>query len=159
MNKDASIHPLADVLSRNIGVGTSIWQFCVVLPGAKIGDHCNICAHCFIENDVIVGDHCTIKNGVQLWDGIRLGNGVFVGPNVTFTNDPYPQSMRGEDWEGARVPIKFPQTHVHAQAALGGGAVILPGVTIGQGALIGQRASTYLSPSAPPEALIPYENF
>ena len=54
MEKNVMIHPLSDVQSANIGKNTSIWQFCVVLPNAKIGRDCNICSHCFIENDVII---------------------------------------------------------------------------------------------------------
>ena len=89
------IHPLSDVLSLLIGEGTSIWQYCVILPNAKIGKKCNICSHVFIENDVEVGDNVTIKNGVQLWDGARIGDNVFIGPNVTFTNDKFPISKSG----------------------------------------------------------------
>ena len=85
-------HPLSDVSSKNIGQGTRIWQFSVVLSGAVIGDRCNICSHTFIENDVILGDDVTIKNGVFLWDGLRIHDKVFVGPNVTFTNDNRPRS-------------------------------------------------------------------
>lgn len=66
------IHPLSDTQSDKIGSGTRIWQFCVVLPGAVIGSDCNICSHCFIENDVRVGDRVTLKSGVQLWDGITV---------------------------------------------------------------------------------------
>lgn len=90
--KSAIIHPLSDVQSANIGENTSIWQFCVVLPNAKIGRDCNICSHCFIENDVIIGDSVTIKCGVQLWDGVRVEDNVFIGPNVSFCNDKYPKS-------------------------------------------------------------------
>ena len=50
-----------------------------------IGKDVNICSHCFIENDVVIGDRSTIKSGVQLWDGTRIGKDVFIGPNVTFT--------------------------------------------------------------------------
>ena len=60
------IHKLSDVQSNSIGEGTSIWQYCVVLSGAKIGKDCNICSHCFIENDVLLGDRVTIKNGVYM---------------------------------------------------------------------------------------------
>ena len=81
------IHILSDVQSKHIGIGTNIWQFCVVLKGAVIGADCNICASCFIENDVIVGDRVTVKCGVQLWDGLRIEDDVFIGPNVTFCND------------------------------------------------------------------------
>ena len=84
------IHKLADCQSRNIGLGTKIWQFCVILEKAIIGENCNICANVFIENDVIIKDDVTIKCGVQIWDGMRIGNNVFIGPNVTFSNDKYP---------------------------------------------------------------------
>ena len=86
------IHNLSDVQSTNIGEGTNIWQFCVVLPNAKIGKNCNICSNCFIENDVKIGDNVTIKNGVYLYDGITIEDNVFIGPNATFCNDKYPKS-------------------------------------------------------------------
>jgi acyl-[acyl carrier protein]--UDP-N-acetylglucosamine O-acyltransferase len=65
-------HPTADVQSVNIVAGTRIWQYCVVLPSAVIGADCNICSHCFIENDVKIGDRVTIKSGVQLCDSLRI---------------------------------------------------------------------------------------
>src|SRR5437868_2627844 len=86
------IHPSADVQSDDIGFGTRIWQFCVVLKDAKLGSNCNICSHCFIENDVAIGNNVTIKNGVYLYDGITLEDDVFIGPNATFTNDKSPRS-------------------------------------------------------------------
>src|ERR1700674_2689006 len=89
-----TIHKLADVQSENIGAGTRIWQFVIVLAGARIGSDCNLCSHCFVENDVIIGDGVTIKSGVQLWDGLRVEDGAFIGPNVTFTNDRFPRSRR-----------------------------------------------------------------
>ena len=63
-------------------------------PGAAIGEDCNICDHVFIENDVRVGDRVTIKCGVQLWDGVTIDDDVFIGPNATFTNDPFPRSKQ-----------------------------------------------------------------
>ena len=126
------IHQLSDVQSKNIGVDTNIWQFCVVLPGAQIGSNCNICSHCFIENKVLIGDNVTIKCGVQIWDGICIEDNVFIGPNVTFCNDRYPQS-RIKDWKLDPVTVK-------KGASIGANATILPGVTIGEGALIGAGA-------------------
>lgn len=125
-------HPLADVQSPLIGTGTRIWQFTVVLPNARIGKDCNICAQVFIENDVILGDRVTVKNGVQLWDGLRIEDDVFIGPNVTFTNDKFPRS---KNW-----PDKYPLTTVERGASIGGGAVILPGIIVGQYAMIGAGA-------------------
>jgi UDP-2-acetamido-3-amino-2,3-dideoxy-glucuronate N-acetyltransferase len=132
MTGDVFIHPLADVAATEIGAGTRIWQFVVILPGAKIGRDCNICAHSFIENDVIVGDRVTLKNGVQLWDGLRIGEDVFIGPNTSFANDLRPRS-------GARDFQRL-NTFVEAGASIGAGATILPGITIGAHAMVGAGA-------------------
>ena len=123
------IHPSSDVQSKQIGEGTRVWQYVVILPGAVIGRDGNICSHCFIENKVIVGDRVTVKCGVQLWDGITLEDDVIVGPNATFTNDLYPRS-------GNRNYVMV-QTVVRKGASIGANATILPGVTIGPGAMVG----------------------
>ena len=86
------IHESAICESLHIGNGTRIWAFAHVLPQAVIGEDCNICDHVFVENDVVIGDRVTVKSGVQLWDGVRLANDVFVGPNATFTNVKNPRS-------------------------------------------------------------------
>ena len=130
------IHPMSDVQSDHIGAGTTVWQFVVILRGAKIGENCNVGSHCFIENGAIIGDRVTIKNGVQVFEAIELEDDVFIGPNVTFTNDAYPRSRRGSH----REDKAYPKTLVKRGASIGGGAVILPGVTIGEGALIGAGA-------------------
>lgn len=126
------IHPLSDVQSKNIGENTNVWQFCVVLPEAKIGDNCNICSHCFIENDVQIGNNVTVKCGVQIWDGMVIEDDVFIGPNVTFCNDKYPKS-RNKDWKLEPVIVK-------KGASIGANATILPGVTIGENALVAAGA-------------------
>lgn len=126
------IHPLADVQTFDIGDGSRLWQFVVVLAGARIGTGCNICSHCFIENDVVIGDRVTIKNGVQLWDGLRVGDDVFIGPNVTFTNDRYPRS-------GNRNFTTL-VTVIEDRVSVGAGAVLLPGLRIGKGAFIAAGA-------------------
>jgi acetyltransferase-like isoleucine patch superfamily enzyme/dTDP-4-dehydrorhamnose 3,5-epimerase-like enzyme len=138
------IHPLAEVQTKNIGASTRIWQFCVVLPGAKIGANCNICAHVLIEDDVVIGDNVTIKSGVQLWDGVRLEDNVFIGPNVTFTNDLYPRSKM--------QPSHFMLTTVKAGASIGANATLLPGLTIGEGAMIG--AGAVVTSSVPVNAIV-----
>jgi UDP-2-acetamido-3-amino-2,3-dideoxy-glucuronate N-acetyltransferase len=138
------VHHSSDVASKSIGSNTRIWQFCVVLPGARIGQSCNICSHVFIENDVIVGNRVTIKSGVQLWDGIELEDDVFVGPNVTFANDKFPRS-------GDRNFVRL-KTRVGKGASIGGGATILPGVTIGEAAMIG--AGSVVVSDLPPYAIV-----
>jgi len=126
------IHPLADVADCTIGEGTTVWQFVVILKGAKIGQDCNICAQTLIEGDVIVGDRVTVKSGVQLWDGTRIGDDVFIGPNVTLTNDLYPRSKK--------YPEHFSRVVIERQASIGAGATLLAGVTVGESAMVGAGA-------------------
>jgi acetyltransferase-like isoleucine patch superfamily enzyme len=122
------IHQLSDCQNTSIPDSTNIWQYTVVLKGSQIGENCNICSHCFIENDVRIGKNVTIKCGVQIWDGIELEDNVMIGSNVTFTNDMYPRS-KNKGWT-------LLKTKVCRGATIGAGAVILPGLTIGEGAFI-----------------------
>jgi UDP-2-acetamido-3-amino-2,3-dideoxy-glucuronate N-acetyltransferase len=123
------IHSAAICESKQIGDGTKIWAFVHILPGAVIGRDCNICDFVFIENQVNIGDRTTIKSGVQIWDGIMIGSDVFIGPNVTFSNDKYPKS-RNKNFE--LLP-----TFVGNGASIGANATILPGISIGANAVIG----------------------
>ncbi len=137
------IHPTSDVQSDNIGSGTTVWQYCVILPGARIGNDCNICAGVLIENDVTVGDRVTVKSGVQLWDGVSLGDDVFVGPGVAFTNDLFPRSKRR--------PAQFARTVVERGASIGANATIVAGHTIGEGAMVG--AGSVVTKDIPPHTV------
>jgi Acetyltransferase (isoleucine patch superfamily) len=118
--------------SDSIGAGTRVWAFCNLLPGSTIGHECQICDHVFIEGGAILGDNVTIKCGVSIWNGIVIDDGVFVGPAVTFTNDPRPRS-------GRHIAM-YPTTRIQHHASLGGGSVILSGLTIGAYALVGAGA-------------------
>lgn len=138
------VHPLADAKPAVLGGGTKVWQYCVILPNASIGSDCNICSHCFIENDVIVGDRVTIKNSVHLWDGLRVSDDVFIGPHVSFTNDPFPRSKQ--------FPEKFSNTYIKRGASIGANATILPGITIGEYAMIG--AGAVVTRSVPDYAIV-----
>lgn len=126
------IHPLSDVQTSEIGEGTRVWQFSVVLKDAKIGRNCNICAHTLIENDVVIGDNVTIKSGVYIWDGTRIGDNVFIGPCASFTNDKMPRSKV--------YPDEFSRITVEECASIGANATLLPGITIGQHAMVGAGA-------------------
>ena len=131
-------------MGAEIGNGTRIWAFAHILAGAKIGAECNICDHVFIENDVVVGERVTIKCGVQLWDGLRVGNDVFLGPNATFTNDLFPRSKE--------YPERYLRTTVQDGASVGANATILAGVTIGVGAMVG--AGSVVTRDIPPFAVV-----
>jgi UDP-2-acetamido-3-amino-2,3-dideoxy-glucuronate N-acetyltransferase len=141
---DVFIHALADCQATDVGAGTRVWQFAVIVNGARIGRNCNICAHTFIEGGVIVGDDVTLKCGVYLWDGIELGNGVFVGPNATFTNDPYPRSRQRPD--------AWPRTIVEDGASIGANSTLLPGITIGARAMVG--AGAVVTKNVPPGVVV-----
>lgn len=123
------IHSHALVESDKIGDGTRVWAFAHVLPGAVIGQNCNICDHCFIENDVVLGDDVTVKCGIYIWDGVTIEDKVFLGPNVVFTNDLRPRSKV--------YPEQFAKTLIRYGASIGANATILAGHTIGKWAMIG----------------------
>lgn len=141
----ATIHKLADVADpAAVGEGTRVWQFVVIVKGAKVGANCNLCAHTFVEGDVVIGDNVTIKNGVYLWDGTRIEDNVFIGPNATFTNDVMPRSK------------VYPETYsgitVRRGASIGANATILPGVEIGEGAMVG--AGTVVTKNVDPWTVV-----
>ena len=144
MNDSVFIHPLSDVQTGKVGDHTKIWQFSVVLKEAIIGMNCNINANVFIENKVIIGNNCTIKSGVQIWDGITLNDNVFIGPNVTFTNDIAPRSKK--------YPEFFLETHLEYGCSIGANATILPNLTIGKFAMIG--AGSTVTKNVPANALV-----
>ena len=122
------IHPLSDIQSSDVGNSTSIWQYTVILPKAKIGENCNICSHVFIENEVIVGNDVTIKNGVRIFDGASIQDNVFIGPNVIFTNDKYPRSKK---------EYKLHRINIGKGAAVGAGSILVGPVNIGEFAMMG----------------------
>lgn len=139
-----NIHSLADVQSAQIGDGTVVWQFAIILPGAVIGNDCNINCHTFIENDVVLGNRVTVKTGVYLWDGIRVEDNVFIGPNVTFANDKQPRSRQ--------KPAVFEKVIIRQGASIGAGSNILGGITIGRYALVGMGA--LVTKDVPDHALV-----
>ena len=140
--RTARFHHTALVESGHIGEGTLVWAYAHILPGARIGRDCNICDYTFIENDVIVGDRVTIKCGVQLWDGLRVEDDVFIGPNATFTNDRYPRSKQHL--------TEYPQTMVKRGASIGANATLAPGIVIGEMAVVG--AGAVVTHNAPPHS-------
>lgn len=140
----SQIHASSDVKTSSVGEGTKIWQYVVILEGAVIGRNCNICAHTLIEGDVIIGDNVTIKSGVYVWNGARIEDDVFIGPNATFTNDRMPRSKV--------YPDKFEGITVKRNASVGANATLLPGITIGENALVG--AGAVVTKDVPPNAVV-----
>jgi UDP-2-acetamido-3-amino-2,3-dideoxy-glucuronate N-acetyltransferase len=138
------IHHLADVAPCEIGEGTKVWQFVVVLKNAKVGTNCNICAHTLIEGDVVIGNNVTVKSGVYIWDGTRVEDNVFIGPNATLTNDLMPRSKQ--------YPDSFSGITLKRGCSIGANATLLPGITIGEGAMVG--AGSVVTKNVPDHAVV-----
>lgn len=145
---DTFFHPKAIVESERIGDGTRVWAHAHIMPGAVVGKHCNIGEGCFIENSVVLGDYVTVKNGVSIYDLVTCEDYVFIGPDVSFTNDLTPRSHPDyktppEDW----LP-----TRVCRGASLGARSVLICGVTVGQWAMAG--AGAVVTKDFPDHALV-----
>jgi acetyltransferase-like isoleucine patch superfamily enzyme len=148
------IHPAALVETEHLGDGTRVWAFAHVQRGAMIGADCNIGGHCYVESGAIIGDRVTLKNGVSVWDGVTLHDDVFVGPGAVFTNDRIPRSPRSalsgdryDEPSGWLAPIE-----VHRGASIGGGAVLVAGVTVGAFAFV--AAGAVVTRDVPAHALV-----
>lgn len=143
MSCEVFIHPQGLCESETVGPGSRIWAFAHVLVGASIGREANICDYVFIEGGVVLGDRVTVKCHVALWDGVRVGNDVFIGPSSVFANDRFPRSKR-------HVPAVA--TALEDGCSIGAGAVLTPGVTIGTYALVG--AGAVVTHDVPPFTLV-----
>lgn len=146
MSRNFFLHEKGICESKHVGEGTRVWANAHILPEARVGKHCNICEHVFIENKVVIGDHCTIKVGVSVWDHITLEDGVFVGPDVTFTNDLRPRAFFRRP-EGHLI-----QTVIKRGATLGANSTILCGSTVGEFAMVG--AHSLVTRDVPAHALV-----
>ena len=121
------IHPTATVdEGASLGFNVKVWHYTHIRETADIGDNTSIGQGCYIESKI--GHDCKIQNNVNIYRGVTIGNGVFVGPNATFTNDKFPRAV-GE-WQISPIEIAD-------GASIGAGAIILPGVKIGKGAMVG----------------------
>jgi UDP-2-acetamido-3-amino-2,3-dideoxy-glucuronate N-acetyltransferase len=140
------IHKTAIVeKGAQLGEGTRIWHFAHVRSGAKIGKNGNIGKDVYIDTNVVIGDNCKIQNFASLYHGLTMGNDVFVGPHVCFTNDLYP---RASIWNEERL-IK---TVVKDGASIGANSTIIAGITIGVSAMVG--AGSVVTKDVPDHALV-----
>jgi len=138
------IHEMADVQSTEVGAGCRLWQFVVVLPGARIGADCTINPHSFVDNDVVLGNRVTIAGGVRIPEGMRVGDDVAIGANASFAPEdrtPGSESTAGSD-----------KITIHDGASIGAGAIVLPGVDIGRRAFV--AAGAVVNRTVPPNAIV-----
>lgn len=130
-----------------IGEGTTVWYFCHVREGARIGKNCNIGQNVYIGKGVVIGNGVKIQNNVSVYEKITLEDYVFCGPSVVFTNDPDPRSAYAKNPETDHLP-----TLVREGATIGANATILCGLTIGRHAFIG--AGAVVTSDVPEYALV-----
>jgi acetyltransferase-like isoleucine patch superfamily enzyme len=135
------IHETADVHpSARVGATTNIWRNVQVRERAVIGEGCNLGKDVYVENDVRIGDNVKIQNGVYVYSGVTLEDGVFVGPNATFTNDKYPRAINPDGSLKSEHDWTLVPTLVRYGASIGGGAVVVCGVTVGRWATVAAGA-------------------
>lgn len=137
-------HSTAIVETKKIGKHTRIGAFAHVLPGAVIGENCNLGNQVFIENDVVVGNGVTIENGVQLWDGITLEDDVFVGTHAIF--------VKGLVSQDEKFSESSQRTLICKGAGVGANATILSGLVIGTKALV--NAGAVVTRNVPSNAIV-----
>ena len=135
------IHPTAEVESgAKIGPGTRIWHHCHVRADASIGANCILGYGVYVDAGVTIGDSCKLQNRVSVYHGVTIEDGVFVGPHVAFTNDKRPRAIRPDGESSTDDDWTVSPTLVRHGASIGAGAVILPGITIGEWAMVGAGA-------------------
>lgn len=132
------IHSSADVSpDASIGKGTKIWHYAQVREGVIVGSDCIIGKGVYIDFEVQIGDHCKLQNGVYVYHGVTLGDGVFLGPGVICLNDKYPRAINPDGSLKTDADWIVNRSHIGDGAGVGGGAIILPGVNIGNWAMVG----------------------
>ncbi|HSS10200.1 MAG TPA: acyltransferase [Acidimicrobiales bacterium] len=145
-HNDVYVHPLGLCDSTAVGPRTRVWAFAHVMEGAVVGRDCNICDHAFIETGACVGNGVTVKNGVMLFAGVTIEDNVFIGPGVVFTNDFRPRAAI------KKGPDELSRTRVRAGATLGGGVVVVCGITLGEHCLA--AAGAVVTADVAPHAIV-----
>jgi UDP-2-acetamido-3-amino-2,3-dideoxy-glucuronate N-acetyltransferase len=109
----------------------------VNLYGCEIGDDVKIGTFVEIQKGVKVGNRCKISSHSFLCEGVTLEEGVFIGHNVTFTNDRFPRATNSDGQLQTEADWACVGTLVKRGASIGSGATLLCGITIGENAMIG----------------------
>jgi len=128
------IHKKAEVKDATLGTGCRVWQFASVVRGAVLGDDVTV-ASCAIVDGAHVGAGSIICHGASVHPGAHVGRNVFIGPGATICNDSWPRTHK-RGWERPDRPVVI----IRDGASIGANCVVLPGVTIGEGAMIAAGA-------------------
>jgi UDP-2-acetamido-3-amino-2,3-dideoxy-glucuronate N-acetyltransferase len=147
------IHPTAEVSPQaSLGTDCKVWRQAHIREDAVVGDGCIIGGGVYVGAGVHLGRNCKVQNYALLYEGVYLEDGVFVGPQVCFTNDFLPRAVNpdlslksAEDWHVG-------STRVCEGASVGAASVVVTGVTIGRWALVG--AGSVVTHDVPDHALV-----
>ena len=124
----------------------------VNLFGCKIGNDCLIGAFVEIQEGVVVGDRTRVQSHTFICDGVSIGNDVFIGHGVMFTNDRRPKASNADLSRVLKADWIMEKTIIHDRVSIGSGAVLLPGIEVGIGAVIG--AGAVVTKSVPANATV-----
>jgi len=139
------IHKSANVAEDSkIGNGTKIWINSQIREKTEIGSNCIISKDTYIDIEVSIGDNCKIQNGVSIYQGVTIKNNVFIGPNVTFTNDKIPRAFNTE-W-------KITPTFIHDGVSIGANSTIVCGIELGEYSMV--AAGSVVTKNVEPYSLV-----
>ena len=142
---DTYIHPTANVASNvSIGNGTKVWINVQIRENVTIGTDCIISKDVYIDHGVSIGNRCKIQNSVSVYNGVTILDDVFVGPNVSFTNDKVPRAFN-TNW-------KITPTTVKSGLSLGANSTIVCGVSLGEYSMI--ASGSVVTRDVPRHALV-----
>jgi len=140
-NPSPVIHPTAEVSSQAmVGRGTRVWHQAQVRERAHLGSNCIVGKGSYIDFDVTIGDNVKVQNGVYVYHGVTVEDGVFLGPGVILTNDKLPRAINPNGTLKSEADWEVSSTLIRRGASIGAGAVILPGVSVGEFAMVGAGA-------------------
>lgn len=135
---NATIHPTSEVSPQSqIGKDTYIWHYVQIRENVIIGDECVIGKNVYIDHDIRIGNRCKIQNNALLYSKAEIEDGVFIGPAVVLTNDQLPRAVKPDFSVRGVDDIVLKTTILKQGCSIGAGAIILPGITIGEYALVG----------------------
>jgi len=145
-NDDVYVHPSAVVdEGAQLGAGTRVWHFAHVMPGARVGRRCVLGQNVFVASRAVLGDGCKVQNNVALYDGVVLGDEVFCGPSMVFTNVRTPRAHvnRRAAWA---------ETRVGRRVSFGANCTVVCGTEVGAYAFV--AAGAVVTKDVPPHGLM-----
>jgi acetyltransferase-like isoleucine patch superfamily enzyme len=140
-NMSVFVHPSADVSPRaRLACGVRVWNQAQVREDAVVGEDTLIGKDCYVDAGVVVGARCKLQNGVYLYHGVTVEDGVFLGPRATTTNDLTPRAIFPDGTMRGPSDFRVTPTRICEGAAIGAGAVLVCGITVGKFAMVAAGA-------------------